>query len=35
LTNEERVYEIAEMLEGKSPSESALGHARHLLGFVE
>ena len=34
LTNEERVYEIAEMLEGKSPSESALGHARHLLGFV-
>ncbi len=35
LTNEERVYEIAEMLEGKSPSESALGHARHLLGFVQ
>ena len=33
LTDEERVYEIAEMLEGKSPSESALGHARHLLGF--
>ena len=35
LTNEERVYEIAEMLEGKSPSESALGHARHLLGFTQ
>jgi len=34
LTDEERVYEIAEMLEGKSPSESALKHARHLLGFV-
>ncbi len=33
LTGEERVYEIAEMLEGKSPSESALGHARHLLGL--
>ncbi len=33
LIGEERVYEIAEMLEGKSPSESALGHARHLLGI--
>ncbi len=33
LIGEERVYEIAEMLEGKSPSKSALGHARHLLGF--
>ncbi len=33
LTDEERVYEIAEMLEGKSPSESALNHARHLLNL--
>ncbi len=35
LTDEERVNEIAEMLEGKLPSESALRHARHLLGFVQ
>ncbi len=33
LNNEERVYEIAGMLEGKNPSESALQHARHLLSF--
>ena len=33
LNDEERVYEIAEMVEGKSPSESALRHARHLLGL--
>ena len=32
LTPDERVYEIAEMIEGKSPSESALNHAKHLLG---
>ena len=32
LSDEERVYEIAEMLEGKLPSDSALQHARHLLG---
>jgi len=32
LSDEERVYEIAEMLEGKPPSDSALQHARHLLG---
>jgi len=31
LSQEERVYEIAEMLEGKNPSDSALQHARHLL----
>jgi len=31
LSGEERVLEIAEMLEGKSPSDSALQHARHLL----
>ncbi len=33
LSDEERVYEIAEMLEGKSPSESAVNHARHLLNI--
>jgi len=33
LTEEERIYEIAEMLEGKNPSESALQHAKYLLGF--
>ncbi len=33
LNKEERIYEIAEMLEGKNPSDSALHHARHLLGF--
>jgi len=33
LNTEERIYEIAEMLEGKSPSDSALQHARHLLGY--
>ncbi len=31
LTDQERIYEIAEMLEGKLPSESALKHAKHLL----
>jgi len=31
ITGEERVREIAEMLEGKPPSESAVRHARHLL----
>ena len=31
LTDQERIYEIAEMLEGKPPSESALKHAKHLL----
>jgi len=31
LTNQERIHEIAEMLEGKPPSESALKHAKHLL----
>ena len=31
LNQEERIIEIAEMLEGKSPSASALEHARHLL----
>ena len=33
LNQEERVYEIAEMLEAKNPSDSALQHARHLLEF--
>ena len=33
LTSEERFYEIAEMLEGKNPSDSALQHARYLLGY--
>jgi len=33
LNNEERVYEIAEMLEGKPPSDSALQHAKHLLSY--
>jgi DNA repair protein RecN (Recombination protein N) len=32
LDNESRIYEIAEMIEGKNPSDSALQHARHLLG---
>lgn len=31
LSNEERVLEIAEMLSGKNPSDSALAHARSLL----
>lgn len=31
LTNEERVYEIAEMLSGKDISDSALNHAKALL----
>ncbi len=31
LSKEERIYEIAEMLEGKPPSDSALRHAKHLL----
>ncbi len=31
LTNEERIREIAEMIEGKPPSPSALEHAAHLL----
>lgn len=31
LTNDERVQELAEMLGGKSVSESALAHARQLL----
>ncbi|HFX17714.1 MAG TPA: DNA repair protein RecN [Flavobacteriales bacterium] len=31
LNQEEQVFEIAEMLEGKQPSDSALKHARHLL----
>ncbi|NQX81753.1 MAG: DNA repair protein RecN [Flavobacteriaceae bacterium] len=31
LNKEERVSEIAEMIEGKNPSESALAHARQLL----
>ncbi len=31
LNKEERILEIAEMLEGKSPSESAINHAKHLL----
>ncbi len=33
LNTEERIYEIAEMLEGKPPSDSALKHAKHLLGY--
>jgi DNA repair protein RecN (Recombination protein N) len=33
LNKEERIYEIAEMIEGKSPSDSALQHAKHLLGY--
>jgi len=32
LSPEERIYEIAAMIEGKNPSDSALQHARHLLG---
>ncbi|WP_396195224.1 DNA repair protein RecN [Flavobacterium sp.] len=31
LTNEERIYEIAEMLSGKEISDSALNHAKALL----
>ncbi len=31
LSQAERVHEIAEMIEGKPPSESALRHAAHLL----
>jgi len=31
LNPQERIYEIAEMLEGKPPSDSALQHAKHLL----
>ncbi len=31
LNKEERIKEIAEMIEGKPPSESALKHAEHLL----
>src|SRR5690606_7795995 len=31
LSNEERILEIAEMLSGKNPSESALSHAKTLL----
>jgi len=31
LSPEERIYEIAEMIEGKPPSNSAVQHARHLL----
>ena len=34
LNNDERIREIAEMIEGKSPSESALNHAKHLLKKV-
>ena len=33
LSDQERIFEIAEMIEGKSPSDSALQHAKHLLGF--
>jgi len=33
LNSEERIYEIAQMLEGKNPSDSALQHARYLLGY--
>ena len=33
LNKQERIYEIAEMIEGKSPSDSALQHAKHLLGY--
>ena len=33
LSDQERVSEIAEMIEGKPPSDSALQHAKHLLGF--
>ncbi len=32
LNQEERIFEIAEMLDGKKPSESAILHARELLG---
>ncbi len=32
LRKNERIHEIAEMLEGKPPSASALEHAAHLLG---
>lgn len=32
LTGDERIREIAEMLSGKDVSESALTHARALLG---
>ncbi len=33
LNKEQRILEIAQMLEGKSPSDSALEHAKHLLGY--
>ncbi len=33
LNQEERIFEIAEMLDGKKPSESAILHAHELLGF--
>ncbi len=33
LNDEERIYEIAGMLEGNNPSDSALQHARYLLGL--
>ena len=32
LTDKERVEEIAEMLSGKNISDSALAHAKQLLG---
>jgi DNA repair protein RecN (Recombination protein N) len=34
LNDEERIYEIAGMLEGNNPSDSALQHARYLLGIT-
>ena len=34
LNDEERIYEIAGMLEGNNPSDSALQHARYLLGLA-
>ncbi len=33
LNTNERIIEIAQMLEGKSPSDSALQHAKHLLNL--
>ncbi len=33
LKKDERIREIAEMIEGKNPSDSALQHAKHLLDF--
>ncbi len=33
LSDQERIFEIAEMIEGKPPSDSALQHAKHLLRF--